>query len=745
MLNRVLIFGVILLSFNFSKAGTFLDFDNYSNGQVAIIPIAESGSDSSGTRFYDDIRGIIRKDCGPACDGHGGILTIPVIDPLFTPIDIRWFKSTVDEISFISINADFLLGTPAASFVATYANSSNTFFFDEAQSGAAGFTPKRHIFKAPAGYHLSRLKMGHKESGFIITKKFGVDEFAVNGGALPKVELQPPQLRVAQRAFLAAPGGSVELVANKSFAVEASISGTIPPEAVGKRAIATLHLNGEAVGPPVVFELGELSGELGKENPKAIFFSDGLTPGSHSLEVKIEPYPTDIEAGVFDSSSSVASTLNISALQTSMSLLLSAITGCVPAVVNCFSAPTTEEQLFFSSVQIPLTQNLLPISDSELTHSPGFNFSFSKPGEINSVELDYLYLWFQKWVTRNDRGIYNVTSDYFVKHGLTDNLDTNGLVLMGQPEVVFVTSNSASTMAHEIIHSLDESLPHSTERIVEGIGSQSSQISTTGWLLNTLQKLAKNSIDIFFRASDPAVDPALYSIGSAPYKAALNQLKKRNATSAAHTSFNRFSVANVDSEVILIGGTIDSANKAISTEIQRANTYLSVEAAVGDIQIEGLNSAGEVISVVETSSTNTIELTNNRGDSIIIERPTSLYTAVMPNNGTISKIQVFKDGVLVVTKRVDKLTLDDLVAGLNMTVFDLKRVQAESRLKFIGTNYRLYTSFQSARKPKQAAHHLEIIRLVLHDNAKQLFNLSDGSELSKVEALEIIDDVLKSL
>ncbi len=405
----------------------------------------------------------------------------------------------------------------------------------------------------------------------------------INLSAQEKVQISIDNFRVGQTVFepSASDGVSTDLVTKKPYAVELTLSGSIPSQHKDLLARADLFVNGVFYSSSAPFKVGNIV----NGQSKTFIFGREDVVGTKNLRVDV--VPVSPQAGVFDTTASV--NRNVNFYDVSLSLLVNEIIGCAPLVTNCFAAPTAQDIDFFNTKQIPLAQELLPISGDSLTVTKGLNWALSIP-DVNSngdsMYLDTAFIWIQKKIALKDLGIGLVGNDYFLKHGYI--LSTGkalGVVFSTQNGIALVSGLNPTVLTHELLHNLKNIPKHSLSLQAEGVGKSANEIWTTGQPLDPFIILGDLANNIFFARSP---NSAPYGVGSTEYNIAFKTLRS----------------GKIDPKVVLVAGVIGPNGENKYFQAQRGEAFLDPSIESPDLTIQGLNSSGAIVASVQIKSSN---------------------------------------------------------------------------------------------------------------------------------------------
>lgn len=164
------------------------------------------------------------------------------------------------------------------------------------------------------------------------------------------------------------------------------------------------------------------------------------------------------------------------------------------------------------------------------------------------------------------------------------------------------------------------------------------------------------------------------------------------------------------------------------------------EPADADLTIEALNASGFVVAAVRTQTANTMELITDKGTrDITLSR--ALFTATIPDDGSIKSIRILKGEEIIFTKLVDDITLEIVIQELNTNAFKVKTPLSRVGLRYIEHQYSLYQKFKATHS-KIAKFHLLQVKFAVLLLLKEELVLSNGVLISKSEIVELIDQEL---
>lgn len=530
-------------------------------------------------------------------------------------------------------------------------------------------------------------------------------------------------LRIAQRVFDPSISGglSTDLVDDKPYMVEVTLSANVPSGHGDLRAKAQLYSNGVFRASSVPFRLDSVVG-----NSSKIFIFDQMhETGIKDFDIRI--VPVDILPGVFDGANIVHVMKQVTFWSPSLSMLLVQATGCQPLASTCYTPISQSEVDSITNVSIPFANSALPISNGQLTYSTGINWGLSNPSSDASygLYLDALELQLQKkLIFSKDIGVMMVTTDYFKKEGIDagdPSLTVTGLHPSNYPGIIFVTANHRDTLAHELTHSLGAA-NHDDDVAYEGFGSNVNEVWTTGTSL------------------DPSV--TLNNLAASYFTSVVNDSSMTISRDNYDLAFGTLLTTKVDPEVVFVGGIVNSIGNSTYTKVARGTAVLDANQANGDVLVQGLDVNGNVLSQIHTRSNNSIELETNQGDRDI-QTSSSMYAAVIPYVQGLTQVAVYKNNQLVVKRSI--LTLAEAVSGLNTNSFTNNKSQRASVLQEIQNKFRQYSDFATSGKKSQASSMLTSVRQLISANCGDLITLSDQSTISKSEILGLIDEQLANL
>ncbi len=548
-------------------------------------------------------------------------------------------------------------------------------------------------------------------------------EVMINTPGVPvRASLNISNFRIGQRVFNPSSNpdvGTLDLVTGKPYAVEVTLSAFVPEAAKRLRAHAELRVNGSLKGVSTNFELGQIQ----NGSSKIFIFSQEDLSGAKDVTVSV--VPTDILAEVFDSSDAATATKTVNFYETQLSLLVSEMAGCAPGVSQCYAPISVDQRTRFQTVIVPKTEEYLPITAGKLTPTYGSSWNLSTPLFKNSIYVDSIALWTKKKLAMKDIGVGLATTDYFDKQGESEpGLITFGTVIPPIPGVAFVSTNITSTLAHEIVH-VAGSLGHIGPAKVEGIGTGPSEVWTTGQSLDPAIQLGTLADNII----NSGLDTPNMSLDSIRYNYIFNKIREQK----------------VDPKVILLGGIIGPDSRISYYDVIKGESFLDAPVDNPDIEIQGLNSLGQVVSTVRVASGNSIERIYNDGTSKDITTESSVFVATLPDPGSITTFKVLRSGTQILVAPVEKNDLKATIDGLNIKSFNLPKILAKAALRLAEEQFQKYLKAKSKNKLAVARTHLWTVRATLAASLKTQITLDDGNVVKKKDILNMIDVELKTL
>ncbi len=555
---------------------------------------------------------------------------------------------------------------------------------------------------------------------------FTMPRCSYNLDPVVKPVLAISNLRIAQRVFepSISDGATTDLVTLKPFAVEVTLSATVPDQYKLLKARVEIWIGGKfANAQSPAFEIGKI--ESGQS--KAFAFHQIDVPGPAVLEIRV--VPVEPKAGIFEDKDSAVAVRPVIFHDTSLSLLVSEITGCSSNISDCFTAPYASERTFLEAIQIPFAEKIMPISGGKLSFTNHAGWSESQPGSAPNANKpwavtilkDAMNLWLEKKMALKDLGLYLVGDDYFLKHGLDkpNQIPTLGYVLSHQTGVQFAVGRGSATVAHELIHNLWYGIPHSSEKQVEGIGLLNTEIWTTGKNLDPNVPLGNLAADIYFESSQ---NSNAYSVNRVAYNYA----------------FKALTTKQFDPKVILVAGVIGSDLQPIYFETRATEANLDPQIQNTNLVVEGLDRSGKLVSSVQTILDNQAELIKESGPNEMITSDGSIFTATLPDDGSIINIRVVQNSQILFMESAYPLSLQDIIDGLNADCLVFKPQISTPRLIQIQNEYRKYLKFKD-KNDYVAKLTLNSLKDSLLNGLKNDFFLTSGAYASMKKVIDLLN------
>ncbi len=538
-----------------------------------------------------------------------------------------------------------------------------------------------------------------------------------------KVKLSIAQVRIAQRVFEPSilNTGTVDLVTQKPFATEVTISGTVPDVYKNLGAKAVLQVDGIDAEESAPFLIGDVL----NSNAKAFIFASGLpTEGLRTLKVEIRPI--DKVNGVFDDNSIVTASRQASFHSVKLNVIYNSISQCKPPAINCYSPPTSADISFFSNQMLTFAEQKLPISDGNLSLQQGTD---NLEGYLNvgtgkfGVYKDLQNIWLQKKLAKKDVGISLVSDDYFVKQfpTLPNVQKMQGLTDENVRRVAAVRTEFESVLAHELVHVAGGGFEHDGPIRVEGIGEH---VWTSGFDLASRQPFNTTAFN-FFKLIDAPANETSFNLDRDSYNLSL-----------AH-----FTSDKVDPKVILVAGILGANNQVLDLQMVPAETFLEEPPNDPDVTLEGLNSANQIIATVTVKSSKALIAEYMGAPSEVIPTTEQAFYATLADDGSITKIRIKKGTVVIATADVypkPPLTFDLAMTGLLSTDFKGNSIVQKVALSVTKIYYDIYKRAYEGHRYSEARAILLVmenhLKLALNDE----FHLADGRTVKKAEIIALI-------
>jgi hypothetical protein len=480
-------------------------------------------------------------------------------------------------------------------------------------------------------------------------------------------------------------------------------------------------------GAPVDFKPSDITAR----DHKFFMFGRFVGVGAHVVKVRIHSKTLPIPK-VLDLQNELLFLTTQTFFQTSLDVLTGKIEGCAPGIL-CFTKPTPDDDKMFLKTQVAVANQLLPVSGSGIRLIDGESVTDSHAGRPFDVTRDMAAIWLKKIRNHAKAAAYRVNTSYMVKVGyeVVSNVEEQKVETFGVTSpflrVSLIDGRLPDVLTHELIHSLERNLLHSSAVITPGVNVVTKIAYGENYkcLSPNITIESQQAANVFFenpttnRGMDFLIDPASYS-----------------------QAFAKILDPSIDPKVIAVVGAVDSRGKSVFAETQRMEALLG-EPGTADIEIRGLNGAGKLVSSVKTEAVKSFEAYGSKGSSLVA-LPGYLYAAVLPELTPIVRVQVIKDGKIVATHRVaPELTLDDVIERLSKADFK-NASSAHVELKTLQEEFEAFEKLVHKERKGEARAALILIKMTASLSLKSSFELKDSSPMTLAELGKLIDaEILK--